>query len=848
MNWKDWNIGRKLFTGFISLVLILVIIGGLGIYNIDQINKTSDVVRKTTPLTDSAMEMRVLATQLQVSIMEIIEADEDKSLDALNKEVLETKTEFNSFRNAIIKGGETSEGTVYATDDPRMVAKVNETGMLFDTTFLPGVINVYDISKQRVKLTQEAFTTMRQFEAAFNNIFAHTEEFEGYIKKGIAEKIKAGTSADVIMRKDNTWADMSMEIKTTLGLMRIRIEEYAQQLEAGGLGEIRKEFDIAQMEMEGWINALYRGGQTDEGMISAVTDRRLKSLLNNLNKEYKEIYLPTALKFINLQNTLANLSEKQGEVDEQVDMAGTKIQALLLDVEDLAKEGLNKAFTNAEDIATFATYQSTVGMAIGVIIALFLSLVISRAITGPILKVVQTVNRVATENDLTLVVDVNSKDELGVMAKSFNEMMGVIREAFGVVSNAAVSVADSSQTVATGAGNNRNRAEEEMKRAQTSEKVITEMGNTAGQVSNAASGQQQAAQSSQKLLEDLVNKMHTVSESALGQNKEANITIERVTEMGETGAKVVATAQEQGSMVEQVTGSIANMVDAVGNMQNAVGQAQQHGKASLEAAEEGANSVASTVQGMQAISESSEQISEIIGVITEIAEQTNLLALNAAVEAARAGAHGKGFAVVADEVGKLAQRSSEAAKEITQLIKDSTGNVAAGVKLTDQSQQALAKIAEGGRVNMQAIEAISNTSDVLNTNTTEVKGQVETLNKLAQEIGSMAQEQGVRRAAAEEALGILLEYSNNITSLVTESNGSIQEMNKEMAGVVQRGEEMSELTGLQAQRSKAITKLSTESAVAASQTVEGAGKVVDITKNLREQSDNLSSQVQQFKI
>lgn len=484
----------------------------------------------------------------------------------------------------------------------------------------------------------------------------------------------------------------------------------------------------------------------------------------------------------------------------------------------------------------------------GSILGLLFAVILTRIIANPIINLANTVREIAENRDLTIQVAEGGRDEIGVMSEAFNNMMSVIREAFGVVSEAAISVADSSSNVATGAGGNKIRAEEEMKRAQTSEKVITEMGNSAGQVSNAAAGQQEAAQQSQKLLGELVNKMNTVSESATGTNKEANTTIERVSEMGETGAKVMESAQAQGDMVDQVTNSIGNMVEAVENMQAAVGQAQQHGKASLDAAEEGHETVASTVKGMQAISESSEQISEIIGVITEIAEQTNLLALNAAVEAARAGAHGKGFAVVADEVGKLAQRSSEAAKEITQLIKESTGNVSEGVKLTDQSQQALAKIAEGGRINMQAIEQISTTSEVLNTNTTEVKGQVQSLNKLAQEIGSMAQEQGSRRQAAEEALQVLLEYSNNITGLVSESNESIAEMNKEMAGVVQRGNEMGELTGLQAQRSKAITKLSAESAQAASQTVEGAGKVVGITTNLQEQSDNLSTQVQQFKI
>ena len=92
---------------------------------------------------------------------------------------------------------------------------------------------------------------------------------------------------------------------------------------------------------------------------------------------------------------------------------------------------------------------------------------------------------------------------------------------------------------------------------------------------------------------------------------------------------------------------------------------------------------------MARIEQASQKISDITSVIDEIAFQTNLLALNAAVEAARAGEAGKGFAVVASEVRTLAQRSSEAAKDITGLITSSTTEVAQGVQLVRSAGEAL---------------------------------------------------------------------------------------------------------------------------------------------------------------
>ncbi|MEI6706722.1 MAG: methyl-accepting chemotaxis protein [Methylococcales bacterium] len=506
---------------------------------------------------------------------------------------------------------------------------------------------------------------------------------------------------------------------------------------------------------------------------------------------------------------------------------------------------------DAEAFAPVYDFAKTMGILGGVILILVIlvALWVAGLISNPIVTMANVITQIATNRDLTLKVPGGEgQDEISVMTRAFNNMIEVIHTAFKVVNDSAVKVATSSEDVAKRATGNRERSIKELARTQEAVGLITEMGSTAGKVNQASQAQKEAAESSAKTIGQLLKAVEQVAESAKLQNKEAKETMGKVSEMGATGAQVVATAREQGTMVSKVSTAITTISSAVESMNKAVSQATQYGKASLSAAEEGKRSVASTVEGMQAIADSSEQISDIIGVITEIAEQTNLLALNAAIEAARAGAHGKGFAVVADEVGKLAQRSSEAAKEITQLIKDSSNRVEEGTKLTGESQKSLIKIDEGGRVNMQAIEEIEKTAVLLASGTAQVQALMKDLNTLAEQIGGMAGEQGVRRAAAESALNLLLQESDKIAQLVDGANKGAQEVGMEMGSVVARTGEMSNMTTEQAQRSQKIMAISNESAKAAEQTAEGAGVVVGITDGLQTLSQELTTQVKQFKI
>jgi methyl-accepting chemotaxis protein len=152
---------------------------------------------------------------------------------------------------------------------------------------------------------------------------------------------------------------------------------------------------------------------------------------------------------------------------------------------------------------------------------------------------------------------------------------------------------------------------------------------------------------------------------------------------------------------------------------------------------------------MSRIEESSRNISEIIGVIDEIARQTNLLALNAAVEAARAGEAGRGFAVVASEVRSLAQRSSQAAKDITNLITKSSSQVQDGVQLVNQAGGALGEITKSLTAVTELIADIASASAEQSSGVDEVNKALTMMDAVTQQNSALVEENAATAKALE---------------------------------------------------------------------------------------------------
>lgn len=194
-----------------------------------------------------------------------------------------------------------------------------------------------------------------------------------------------------------------------------------------------------------------------------------------------------------------------------------------------------------------------------------------------------------------------------------------------------------------------------------------------------------------------------------------------------------ASLEETAAAMEEMTASVQNNSENAAASNKSVADAEQKAQSSGEV-------VRTAVSAMNEIEGSSKEISEIISVIDDIAFQTNLLALNAAVEAARAGDAGKGFAVVASEVRSLAQRSSEAAKEISELISKSGANVARGVQLVNETGDALTGIIESVQGASTIIQEVASASIEQSTGLGEVNTAISQMDEMTQQNAAMVEE------------------------------------------------------------------------------------------------------------
>jgi methyl-accepting chemotaxis protein len=589
---------------------------------------------------------------------------------------------------------------------------------------------------------QQMLDQLEDFDAMANEIATSLDDLEATVE------IQMG-HADSELNLAFDAADHAMELKTLLVEQMDTAAEYLLEDDENQLPSIESEFNSLSGDFDDLASNLTT--LVDDGL---TTQNAEEALVSDVISGHDQ-FLDYATDDISIDSNQQNNGMFEAHDDElfsiaaadsamaALDAEGENLENDLADIESATAVAMDKAQKRADDAVSMAITMIFSIAAIAVVVGIILGTFISRTISKPVTELADKSKSLA-EGDFNVKLDVKaSKDEIGDMVTAYQ----------GMLDNTAVPLAqlnNASQAIA--------------------------QGDLTKDITISAKGQIDEIVTSfvrmQDNLRNLVSEIQETSSSVAATSQELASSAEEMNastqQVSSAIQQISKGSQSQATQVEETAKIMERMSQSVEDVTSRAESATESASKTTSTADEGRKAILDAVTKMRSIQmvvndsaktvenlgKRSEEIGQIVDVITGITDQTNLLALNAAIEAARAGEQGRGFAVVAEEVKNLAEDSREAADRISNMIKEIQGEtgkavegmqrgtkeVEEGMLAVETTDKSFGEITKMASISQEEIMAISEATSLQKEGTEKVAKSVDGIASVAEESASASEE------------------------------------------------------------------------------------------------------------